>query len=45
VLASLENSFANDLDLEKRSYTFHDHLALTRGVSGGSVGLLPYPLE
>jgi len=45
VLAALETSFANDPELQKRSYTFHDHLVLASGVSGGSVGLLPYLLE
>lgn len=45
VLYLLEEKFANDKDLAARNYTFHDHLVLASGVSGGSVGLMPYLLE
>jgi hypothetical protein len=43
VLASLEKQFASDPRLH--DYTFHDHILLASGVSGGSSGLLPFLLE
>ncbi|WP_035356984.1 hypothetical protein [Edaphobacter aggregans] len=47
VMYKLETAFANDPSLARRSspYTFHDHLLLASGVSGGSVGLMPFLLE
>ncbi len=45
VMSRLEASFANDQLLHSKSYTFHDHIILASGVSGGSVGLMPYLLE
>lgn len=48
ILARLEKEFANDERLKKTRpmpYTFHDHVLLASGVSGGSVGLLPFLLE
>jgi hypothetical protein len=47
VMASLERRFA-DAHLQssgRTPYTFHDHLLLASGVSGGSLGLMPYLLE
>jgi hypothetical protein len=45
VLSRLETAFANDQALKSKSYTFHDHIILASGVSGGSVGLMPFLLE
>jgi hypothetical protein len=45
VLANLEQTIATDGGLQSHGYTFHDHLLLASGVSGGSVGLLPFLLE
>ncbi len=45
VMANLEKSFALDKDLQASQYTFHDHLLFASGVSGGSVGLMPFLLE
>ena len=53
IMARLEADFANDPDLRQPNpqaaqatpYTFHDHLLLASGVSGGSLGLMPYLLE
>jgi hypothetical protein len=47
VLANLEKAFADDQHLRSLAtpYTFHDHLLLASGVSGGSVGLMPFLLE
>lgn len=42
VLASLETAFASDPAFH---YSFHEHVLLASGVSGGSVGLLPFLLE
>jgi hypothetical protein len=43
VMARLENEFREDKRLN--GYLLHDHLLLASGVSGGSVGLMPYLLE
>ena len=43
VLASLEKQFANEPNLE--DYTFHDHILVASGVSGGSDGLQSFLLE
>lgn len=43
--ALLENHFARDAGLQAMHYSFHDHLLLASGVSGGSVGLMPFLLE
>ncbi len=47
VLAHLEKAFAEDQHLHSlpKPYTFHDHVLLASGVSGGSVGLMPFLLE
>jgi hypothetical protein len=45
VMAQMEKHFRDDPDMQKDGYTFHDHLLLASGVSGGSVGLMPYLLE
>jgi hypothetical protein len=45
VMHLLETKFAEDPDLATAKYTFHDHLLLASGVSGGSDGLMPYLLE
>ena len=45
VMARLEATFQNDATLRDRHYTFHDHVLLASGVSGGSVGLLPFLAE
>jgi hypothetical protein len=45
ILATLEADFAEDSQLRSAHYTFHDHLLLASGVSGGSVGLMPFLLE
>jgi hypothetical protein len=41
VMARLEQEFATNLT----GYTFHDHILLASGVSGGSDGLMPFLLE
>src|SRR5258706_7740678 len=41
----LETKFAEDPELASVNYSFHDHLLLASGVSGGSGGLMPYLLE
>ncbi len=43
VMARLEEDFREDEQLS--GYLLHDHLLLASGVSGGSVGLVPYLLE
>jgi hypothetical protein len=45
VMSQLEKRFREDPSLQMNHYQFHDHLLLASGVSGGSVGLLPYLLE
>jgi hypothetical protein len=48
VMAQLEKRFREDQELNgsgKPGFLFHDHLLLASGVSGGSVGLMPYLLE
>ncbi len=45
LMAQMEKRFAWDRQLKSKHYTFHDHLLLASGVSGGSVGLMPYLLE
>jgi hypothetical protein len=47
ILAHLEKAFADDQHLHSlpKPYTFHDHVLLASGVSGGSVGLMPFLLE
>jgi hypothetical protein len=48
VLSQLEKRFRDDSELNgpgRKGYLFHDHLLLASGVSGGSVGLMPYLLE
>jgi hypothetical protein len=45
LMAHMEKRFAYDRQLRSKGYTFHDHLLLASGVSGGSVGLMPYLLE
>jgi hypothetical protein len=47
VMAQLETQFHDDsyLNGSGKHYSFHDHLLLASGVSGGSVGLMPYLLE
>jgi hypothetical protein len=45
VMTQLEKRFDEDKILQMNSYHFHDHLLLASGVSGGSVGLMPYLLE
>jgi hypothetical protein len=49
VMSELEHAFATDTTLnpvgDAPHYTLHDHLLLASGVSGGSVGLMPYLLE
>lgn len=45
VMAQLEKRFGEDATLQQNHYLFHDHLLLASGVSGGSVGLMPYLLE
>ena len=45
IMAKLETTLREDPELKARHYTLHDHLLLASGVSGGSVGLMPYLLE
>jgi hypothetical protein len=48
ILGRLEKSFSEDPKLGHSgpsSYSFHDHVLLASGVSGGSVGLMSYLLE
>ncbi len=45
VMTQLERRFDEDKTLQQNRYHFHDHLLLASGVSGGSVGLMPYLLE
>src|SRR6185312_5975650 len=45
VMAQFEKTFRDDAELQGKQYTFHDHLLLASGVSGGSVGLMPFLLE
>ncbi|HTF68299.1 MAG TPA: hypothetical protein VK638_37040 [Edaphobacter sp.] len=50
VLGRIEQSFADDTSLHPdlsgaKPYSFHDHVVLASGVSGGSVGLMSYLLE
>ncbi len=50
ILGRLEQSFAGDPSLHApvpgaQPYSFHDHVLLASGVSGGSVGLMSYLLE
>lgn len=45
VMAQFETTFRDDPALQHAGYTFHDHLLLASGVSGGSVGLMPFLLE
>jgi hypothetical protein len=45
VVSQIEASFTTDPMLKSQKYSFHDHLLLASGVSGGSVGLMPFLLE
>ena len=45
LMAQMEKRFSWDRQLRSKKYTFHDHLLLASGVSGGSVGLMPFLLE
>jgi hypothetical protein len=45
IMAKMESTFREDPGLKAKHYTLHDHLLLASGVSGGSVGLMPYLLE
>jgi len=45
VMARLEKDFREDKQKQTDGYSLHDHLLLASGVSGGSVGLVPYLLE
>jgi hypothetical protein len=45
IMAKMESTFRDDPALQAKHYTLHDHLLLASGVSGGSVGLMPYLLE
>ncbi len=45
VMALLETRFRDDPALSQAHYNFHDHVLLLSGVSGGSVGLMPFLLE
>jgi hypothetical protein len=45
VMARLEKEFREDKRKQLNGYLLHDHLLLASGVSGGSVGLLPYLAE
>jgi Patatin-like phospholipase len=45
VMTQLDKRFGEDKTLGLNNYLFHDHLLLASGVSGGSVGLMPYLLE
>ena len=45
VMARLEEEFREDKQQRLKGYLLHDHLLLASGVSGGSVGLVPYLME
>jgi hypothetical protein len=45
VIARLEKEFREDKQKRLNGYQLHDHVLLASGVSGGSVGLVPYLLE
>lgn len=45
VMARLEKEFREDKRKQLNGYLLHDHMLLASGVSGGSVGLVPYLLE
>lgn len=45
VVARLEKEFREDKQRQLNGYMLHDHLLLASGVSGGSVGLVPYLVE
>ena len=45
VMARLEKEFREDKQKQLKGYLLHDHVLLASGVSGGSVGLVPYLLE
>lgn len=45
VMTRLEKEFREDKQKQLNGYLLHDHVLLASGVSGGSVGLLPYLLE
>jgi Patatin-like phospholipase len=45
VMARLEKEFREDKQKQLNGYLLHDHLLLASGVSGGSVGLVPYLAE
>ena len=45
VMALLEKEFREDKRKQLNGYLLHDHLLLASGVSGGSVGLMPFLLE
>lgn len=45
VMARLEKEFREDKQKQLNGYLLHDHVLLASGVSGGSVGLVPYLAE
>jgi hypothetical protein len=45
VMARLEKEFREDKQKQLNGYLLHDHVLLASGVSGGSVGLVPYLTE
>jgi hypothetical protein len=45
VMARLEKEFREDKQKQLNGYLLHDHMLLASGVSGGSVGLVPYLVE
>lgn len=45
VMARLEEEFREDKQNRLKGYLLHDHVLLASGVSGGSVGLVPYLME
>jgi hypothetical protein len=45
VMTRLEAEFREDAGKQLNGYLLHDHVLLASGVSGGSVGLMPYLLE
>lgn len=45
VMARLEKEFREDKQKQLNGYLLHDHVLLASGVSGGSVGLVPYLVE
>ena len=45
VMARLEKEFREDQQRQLNGYLLHDHVLLASGVSGGSVGLVPYLAE